>query len=83
MNEQLRRGQYVRVRLAGDQDWCRAIVAVASDTVQSSVMLMLDGAVRTSDGGLIANTLPLTIDYEKETVTSLFGGEYEIEVADA
>jgi hypothetical protein len=44
-------------------------------------MLMLDGAVRSSSGGMFVNALPLTIDYAAETVTSLHGDAYDIEVA--
>jgi hypothetical protein len=77
----LKRGDYVRVRLAENEDWTEAFVALASDSQQSSVMLMMNGAVRTSNGGLIANALPLTVDYEAGTIKSLFGDDYEIEVS--
>ena len=77
----LKRGDYVRVRLSGHHDeWTQAFVALASDSDPSSVMLMLDGAVRVSSGGMFVNALPLTIDYGAETVTSLHGDSYEIEV---
>jgi len=77
----LKRGDYVRVRLDGDNDWTPAFVALASDSDPSSVMLLFNGAVRAT-GGVLANGLPLTVDYEAETATSLMGDLYEIEVAD-
>ena len=73
----LERGVYVRVRLMGDSDWCEAFVVLAGG---SSVALFLKGAVRTGSGGAIFNFLPLSINYEAQTVTSLFGDEYELEV---
>ena len=76
----LKRGDYVRVRLSESGDWTPAFVAAASDSDPSSVMLLFDGAVRTSGGGLIVGGLPLTIDYGAQTVTSLLGDSYEIEV---
>lgn len=81
MTDRLKRGDYVRVRLNDRDEWTRAFVAAASDSDPSSVMLMFDGAVRDGHGGLIANGLPLTINYGAETVISLFGDPYEIEVA--
>lgn len=77
----LSKGQVVRVRLAGTSDeWCQASVAVASGN-GISVGLWLEAAVRTSGGGFIAGSLPLFI--EKGSVRSIFGDEYEIEVANA
>lgn len=78
--DRLERGDYVRVRLNEGDEWTRAFVALASDADPSSVMLLFDGAVRTSGGGLIVGGLPLTIDYEAQTVSSLHGDDYEIEV---
>jgi hypothetical protein len=80
MTDRLKRGDYVRVRLSDRDEWTPAFVALASDTDPSSVMLMLDGAVRSSSGGMFVNALPLTIDYAAETVTSLHGDAYDIEV---
>jgi len=31
---------------------------------------------------MVLNFLPLTIDYDEETVTSLFGDEYDVDVWD-
>ena len=76
----LKRGDYVRVRLENSEEWTEAYAAIASDSNPSSVVLLLNGAVRTRHGGLILNNLPLTIDYDAETATSLFGDNYEIEV---
>ena len=79
----LTKGQTVRVRLAGTSDeWCSGTEAVASQN-GLSVGLWLDTAVRTSSGGFIAGALPLFVDYEKGSVTGLFGDEYEIEVPNA
>ena len=78
----LTRGMYVRVRHVDDAgEWCPAFVGLASDTNPSSVMLLLflRDAVRAS-GGVIVGALPVTVDYDAETVTGLTGDEYEIEV---
>jgi hypothetical protein len=72
----------VRVRLAAaDQEWCYATVVLASAGNPSSVLLMVDsgGLVPKSSGGFL-NALPLSVDYDSETVRSLFGDDYEIEV---
>ena len=77
----LTKGQTVRIRLAGTSDaWCQATAAVSSGN-GISVGLWLDAVVRTSKGGFIAGSFPLFI--EKGSVKSIFGDEYEIEVADA
>ena len=71
----------MRVRLSGRGEWAPAFVALASESDPSSVMLMLDHAVLASSGGMFINALPLTIDYKAETVTSVYGDAYDIEVA--
>jgi hypothetical protein len=78
----LKRGDIVRVRLAGtDDDWTTAEVALASESNPSSVMLeLIDGVVRTPNGGLFIGGLPLTVDYEAETVESLVGDYYDIDI---
>lgn len=77
----IKTGDLVRVRPAESAgEWCRAVVELASGNGKS-VALRLEGAVR-AGGGLVMGILPLTIDYEAETVTSLLGDEYEIEVND-
>jgi hypothetical protein len=80
MTDRLKRGDYVRVRLNEHDEWTPAFVALASDSDPSSVMLMLNGAVRSSSGGMFVNSLPLFIDYAAETITGLHGDAYEIEV---
>lgn len=76
----LRQGETIRIRREDHSDeWCRAVVALASPNGRS-VALRLEGAVR-AGGGLIMGVLPLTIDYQRETVESLFGDAYEIEIA--
>ena len=78
----LQRRDHVRVRMRGsDDDWTPAFVVLASEENPSSVMLLFDGPVRAMRG-LMFNALPLTVDYEKETVVSLWGDDYEIEVED-
>ena len=80
--ERLAAGDLVRIRLAGSSDeWTRGVVAVASDSNPSSVGLMVEGMVRSNTGGWIGGGLPLFVDYEAQTVTSLLGDEYEVEVA--
>lgn len=78
--DRLKRGDFVRVRLNPDDEWTQAFVALASDSEPSSVMLLFDGAVRDGRGGFIAKGLPLTISYKEQSVISLFGDTYEIEV---
>jgi hypothetical protein len=78
----LKRGDYVRVRQNERDEWTPAFVGLASDSDPSSVMLLFDGAVRDGIGGFILKALPLTIKYEQETATSLFGVPYQIEVMD-
>jgi hypothetical protein len=78
----LKVGDYVRIRLNENDDWMDAFVRLASDTNPSSVLLLFDGAVRAGGGGLVFGGLPVTIDYEAQTVTSVLGDIYEIEVPD-
>lgn len=81
MTNRLRPGERVRVRLEGSADeWTLAVVALASETQPSSVALVLDGPMRSGSGGAWMGALPLTVDYERETATSLIGDAYEIEV---
>ena len=78
----LKTGDRVRVRSLnhpGDE-WTTAVVALASSN-GLSVALRLDGAVHDAGGAVVLGVLPLSIDYEARTFTSLMGGEYEIEVA--
>jgi hypothetical protein len=79
MEGRIKRGDYVRLRYREGDEWVPAFVGLASDTNPSSVMLLFDGAVR-SASGIIANALPVSIDYEAQTVISLFGDAYEVEV---
>lgn len=79
MTDRLQRGNYVRVRMEGDAEWIPAFVALASPSNPSSVMLMINGLVR-APGGYVGHALPLTINYESESVSGLLGGSYEIEV---
>lgn len=80
MSPKLTKGQIVRIRAAGTSDeWCPAYVVLVSGNGES-VGLWLEGLVR-AGGGLETGCLPLVVNYEKETVTSVVGGhEYEIEV---
>ena len=81
--DRLKRGDYVRVRLAGSSDdWAEGLVILASEANPSSVCLMVSGIVRSGEGAWIGGGLPLTVDYEAQRVTSLLDDEYEIEVAD-
>ncbi len=78
--KRLKRGDYVRVKLAGDERKLIAFVGLATDSQPSSAILLFDGALPSSSGGIWCGTLPLIIDYEKETVESLHGDRFEIEV---
>lgn len=76
----LKSGDFVRVRLKGAPEWTPGRVVLVS-TNRKSVGLLLDGAVRTKDGGMIAGALPLS--YRPETRT--FEGvvtpdEYEVDL---
>lgn len=72
------KGDVVRVRKAGTSDeWTIAQVGLISANGKS-VLLELEGAVEAGDG-LMVGGLPVTIDYERETVLGLDGTEYEIE----
>lgn len=75
----LKRGEWIRVRETGGEVWSRAVVAVVGEGSPCSVALVLLDPVR-CQGGIILNALPLTVDYEAQTVRGLFGGAYEIEV---
>lgn len=76
MSKRLKAGDEVRIRNARNGDWCLGVVILASN---AAVAFELDGTVW-SGNGLIAGVLPVFIDYERETVTGIFGDEYEIEV---
>lgn len=77
----MRKGMPVRVRLEGTEDeWVRGVVLLASEN-GASVAIGLDGMVR-AGGGYAGGVLLIDIDYDAETVTSLMGDRYEIEVAD-
>jgi len=80
MTDQLHTGQRVRVRRDSTDEWAQAAVALASSNGRSVMLLLLDLPVRGA-GGLIAGALPLIVDYEAETVTSIFGDPYQIEVS--
>lgn len=69
-------GDYVRLRRDKGDDWAEGFVALASGT---SVFVITSGIVR-AGGGLLTGGVPLTVDYEKQTVTGLTGDNYEIEV---
>ncbi len=75
----LKKGDLVRVRLLGtDDEWCEGIAELVSSNGES-IALSLDGMVRDGRGGFIMNFLPLIADFEKGTLTSLLGSEYELE----
>jgi hypothetical protein len=77
---ELQRGDLVRVRRDEGDEWCRALVHVASRT---SVLLTLadDAPVRQGEG-FVMGALPLTIDYERGIAQGLMGDFYEIGVAE-
>lgn len=76
----LHKDQLVRVRRFGhNEEWCPGTVCLVSGNGKS-VLLSLDAAVRTNDGGLIAAALPLSLDHDAGTITGLDGTEYEVEV---
>lgn len=77
----LRTGDRVRVHSEATEEWTEAVVVVASENGKS-VGLRFDGVIKLPGGGLVANGLMLSIDYEKETITDLFGNELEMEVAE-
>lgn len=74
------KGQPVRGRRKGPPDeWSYGHVGIVSGNGVSVGIHLVD-AVRTSDGGLVANFLPVLIDDAAETITGLDGTEYELEL---
>jgi hypothetical protein len=71
-------GWRVRVRLFGESEWAYGTVAIASEN-RKSIGIALAGPVRSASGGLWVTFLPLILDHEKQTITGLDGGEYELE----
>lgn len=79
--EILTEGRRLRVRrLDTDDEWCEGHVVLASSNGKSVAVELRGGMVRTRDGGLIGCVLPLSVDYEQQTVTGLEGTEYEVEL---
>ena len=80
-------GQVVRCRNEQNPEPLIGRVLLASDTDPQSVAVFLETesqGFRMNGGGIaISNMLPLTVDYEREIVTDLFGNEWEIDVAEA
>ena len=69
--KRLEAGSAVRIRREGsDGEWCPAAVLIASSGNPSTVLLHLNGALRTGGygGGLVLGAAPLTIDYDAETI---------------
>lgn len=81
MSERLTKGQIVRCRSA-ECSLMGTVLMVSEGNVQSVAVRLDDiGAVRVNDGLMITDVLPLTINYETETVSDLWGNEWEIDVA--
>lgn len=81
---QLQKDDVVRVRLiheSPEDEWTMGKVLLVSPNGES-VVIQLDGMVRAA-GGFIGGFLPISINYETETVTSLLGDPYEIDVVPA
>lgn len=81
----LERGLVVRLRRPGEDDGCVGRVVMASQGAGplQSVMVLFwkPEVVRLGDGLAITAALALTVDYDAETVTSLDGAEWEVDVA--
>lgn len=73
-------GERARVRQIDDDEWCEGRVIMASTNIkpQQSIGIALESAVRAGDG-IIAGVLPLSVNYEDETVQGLTGDMYEID----
>jgi hypothetical protein len=81
MSERLARGDRVRVRSLGSEDWSRGVVRLASDTDPQSAIVELENSMPIG-GGFYMSFVPLTVEYQRERVTDLLTGtELEIEVA--
>ena len=80
---QLKTGDTVRIRPAAstENEWSRGMVVMASENGRSIAVVADEHVMRTSTGTWLGGTIPLSIDYEAETVTDLVGNEYEIEVS--
>lgn len=71
----MKRGDFVRVRRAGDEEWTTGMVGIVSSNGRSVGVIIKD-AVR-HQGGIIAGFLPLLVD-DKGVMT--FGTDvYEVE----
>ena len=64
-------GDEIRIRRKGDTEWTPGIVDIASPNGQSLMVVVADPVFRLA--------IPLMVDYDKGTVRSLTGGEYEID----
>jgi hypothetical protein len=74
-------GDRVRIRPAGssNDEWNYAKVMIASENGRSIAVAPEECVMKTSVGAWLAGIVPLSIDFERETVTDLIGNEYELE----
>lgn len=77
-------GQRVRCMNA-ENEWMPGIVMFASDTQPQTVAVLFRDVqgIRMNGALAVTNMLPLTIDYEAETATDLWGSTWDIDVAEA
>ena len=80
----LKTGDTLRIRPAGstENEWARAVVMLASENGRSVAIAADEHFMRTSTGTWIGGIIPLSIDYEAETIADLLGNKYEVEVRD-
>lgn len=77
----LKKGDIVRVRMAGTTDeWTNAVVNLSSHNGKSVMLELVDGGFVRARGGYVGNYLALSIDYNALSITGLEGTEYDIEV---
>jgi hypothetical protein len=73
-----KRGDFVRVRRTGDEEWTPGWVAIAAQTGQS-IGIFINGNVRAA-GGIITGFLPLLVDPKTGVITGLIGTDtYDVE----
>jgi hypothetical protein len=78
MWRKLIKGEAVRVRKRGCEEWTRAVVALVSPNGQS-VALRVEGLIP-ARGGFVGGVLPLLIDFDFDRIEGLDDTEYEIQL---
>jgi hypothetical protein len=71
----LKAGDVLRIRHWGSDDlWCICAVQLASTNGQSLALRVVEGALRTANGGLMTGAIAVNIDPQQGTVTEVLTG---------